>query len=120
MKRLAAIVKFSDDAIISRDLQGVVTTWNPGAERMYGFTMAEMIGKDTLGLAVPGRETEVEEPFEKACQGETTHQLETQRRAKNGKLLDISLTVSPLTAPRLMPRRPRCSCAGGRSSSAQR
>lgn len=96
IKRLAAIVEFSDDAIVSRDLQGAITTWNPGAEKLYGYTAPEVLGKPPLMLRPPGQNGGFEEAFQKACLGEITHQLETQRRAKSGKVLDISLTVTPL------------------------
>jgi PAS domain S-box-containing protein len=94
--RLAAIVEFSDDAIISKDLQGVITTWNQGAERLFGYTMQEAIGQSVMML-IP-RDYVNEEPkiLERIRRGEPVQHYETVRQHKDGTLLNISLTVSPI------------------------
>jgi len=95
-KLLAAIVESSEDAILTKDLQGIVTSWNPGAEHMFGYPSREIVGQPIQCLAVPGKEKEFDELLEKVRQGEIVQQFETQRRANSGKILDVSLTVSPL------------------------
>src|SRR5215510_3183913 len=95
-KRLATIVEFSDDAIIGKDLNGIVTSWNSGAERLYGYTAEEMIGKP-IALLIP-RERPDEEPtiLAKLRRGQVIDHYETLRITKDGRLLDVSLTVSPI------------------------
>jgi two-component system, cell cycle sensor histidine kinase and response regulator CckA len=95
-KLLAAIVESSQDAIYAKDLAGNVTSWNPAAEQIFGYTAAEIVGQPVRLLAVPGKESEFADVLHRVSHGETIHQFETQRRAKNGKILDVSLTVSPL------------------------
>lgn len=102
-KLLAAIAESSEDAIFTKDLRGVVTSWNPGAERIYGYKPEEIVGQPIGMLAVPGKEKELEELMERLRQGETIRQFEAQRRAKSGKILDVSLTVSPLRDSSGMP-----------------
>ena len=94
--RLAAIVESSADAIISKELNGLITSWNKGAERMFGYTAAEVIGKPISILIPP--ECQDEEPgiLARIRRGERIEQYETVRRRKDGTLLDISLTVSPV------------------------
>ena len=94
--RLAAIVESSDDAIIGKDLNGVITSWNCGAERMLGYTAEEMIGQKVTVLAPPGLEEDV--PRILACirRGERVEHYETRRRRKDGAIIDVSLTVSPI------------------------
>lgn len=93
---LAAIVSSSDDAIISKDLEGKVQTWNQSAERIFGYTAAEMIGKP-IALLVPP-EIPSEEPFilAKIKRGERVDHYETIRQAKDGRRIDISLSISPI------------------------
>ncbi len=95
-QRLAAIVESSDDAILTKDLSGVITTWNKGAERVFGYTASEIIGKPVL-ILIP-EEQQDEEPaiLSRIRKGERTEHYETVRRHKDGTLLDISLTVSPV------------------------
>lgn len=93
---LASIVESSDDAIISKDTNGIVTSWNAGAERMFGYTADEMIGKPISILAPPQRQDEMPTILERIKTGERIEHYETVRRAKNGALVDISLTVSPV------------------------
>ena len=94
--RLAAIVEFSDDAIISETLDGVITSWNAGAEALYGHAAAEAIGQPE-GLYVPeDRSGEIAAILEKIRGGEVLDRLETVRVRKDGKRIDVSLKVSPV------------------------
>jgi PAS domain S-box-containing protein len=93
---LAAIVESSDAAIISKDLNGIVTSWNNAAERVFGYTAAEMIGRPIAILAAPDRVYEMPLILERLRKGERVDQYETVRKAKDGRLLNISLTVSPI------------------------
>ena len=93
---LAAIVESSDDAIISKDLNGVITSWNRGAERVFGYTAAEAIGQSILMLIPPDRESEEPAILERLRRGESVDHYETVRRRKDGALRDISLTISPV------------------------
>jgi PAS domain S-box-containing protein len=92
--RLAAIVASSADAIIGNDLAGVITDWNKGAERIYGYTAEEVIGKPASILAPPERENEILEMIEGLKRGELIENHETVRVRKDGKRLHIALTVS--------------------------
>lgn len=93
---LAAIVASSDDAIISKDLNGVITSWNKGAEKMYGYTKAEAIGQPIMMLIPAERADEEPEILEKIKLGQTVNHYETIRRCKDGTELHISLTISPI------------------------
>jgi PAS domain S-box-containing protein len=95
-QRFAAIVEFSDDAIVSKDLNGIITSWNPGAERLFGYSAEEAIGQPVMML-IP-RERQDEEPaiLERIRRGERIDHYETVRRRKDGSYVDISLTVSPI------------------------
>ncbi len=93
---LASIVESSDDAIISKDLNGIITSWNKGAERIFGYSAEEAAGKPVSMLAPPDRTGEMREILERISKGERVANFETVRKAKNGALLNISLTVSPL------------------------
>jgi len=95
-QRLALIVESSDDAIISKDLNGVIQSWNKGAERLFGYTADEVIGKPVNILIPDDRQDEEPEILERIRRGERIDHYETIRRAKDGTLLDISLTVSPI------------------------
>lgn len=94
--RLAAIVESSDDAIISKDLDGVIQTWNAGAERMFGYTAEEVIGKPVTILMPPDRLHEEPMILARLRRGERIDHHETVRRRKDGSLLDVSLTISPI------------------------
>jgi len=95
-RRLAAIVEFSDDAIISKDLNGIVTSWNLAAERMFGYTAAEAVGQ-SITLIVPAeRLSEEEHVLREIRAGRAVDHFETMRRRKDGTLLPISLTISPI------------------------
>lgn len=94
--RLAAIVESSEDAIASKDLNGVITSWNRAAERLFGYTAQEMLGQPVTILIPPGRWDEEPVILERIRRGERIEQYETVRRRKDGSLLDVSLTVSPI------------------------
>jgi len=94
--RLAAIIKFSDDAILSRDLNGIITSWNRGAERLFGYSAAEALGQHVTMLIPPDRVDESPSVMERIRRGESVEHYETVRRCKDGTLLNISLTVSPI------------------------
>ena len=93
---LAAIVEDSNDAILSKTLDGTILTWNKAAERMYGYRAEEVIGKNVSLLLPPERPNEVEEILEKLGRGEKIEGFETKRRTKNDRILDVSLTISPV------------------------
>jgi PAS domain S-box-containing protein len=95
-QQLVSIVESSEDAIISKDLNGIIQTWNPGAERLFGYAAAEVVGKPVTILFPPGREDEEAGILARIRSGERIHHYETVRRRKDGRLLDISLTVSPV------------------------
>jgi PAS domain S-box-containing protein len=95
-QRLAAIVDSSDDAIVSKDLNGIVTSWNPGAERMFGYSAEEMIGR-SIKIIIPTELYDDEERFLAAiARGERIEHFETHRRTKDGKRIEVSLTLSPV------------------------
>jgi PAS domain S-box-containing protein len=93
---LAAIIDSSDDAIVSKTLDGVITSWNPGAERIFGYPAAEAVGQ-RISLIIP-RERLAEEDavLAQILRGEKVDHFETVRQTKDGRLIDISLTVSPV------------------------
>jgi PAS domain S-box-containing protein len=95
-RHLAAIVESSDDAIASKDLNGIVTSWNAGAERVFGYNAAEMIGKPIQILVPPERYNEEPGILERIRRGEYIEVYETVRRRKDGRLINVSLTVSPI------------------------
>ena len=94
--RLAAIVESSDDAIISKTLDGVIRSWNAGAERMFGYTAAEAVGRPITLIIPPERLDEERDIIDRLGRGERVDHFETVRVAKDGRRLDISLTVSPI------------------------
>lgn len=93
---LAAIVASSEDAIISKDINGIVSSWNRGAERLLGYTADEMIGRHISSIAAPGREAEMAQILERIRAGERLEHYETERRRRDGSIVQISLTVSPI------------------------
>lgn len=95
-ERLAAIVSSSDDAIISKTLDGQITSWNSGATRVFGYEPEEMIGQSILRLIPPELRYEEEEIISKLRRGERIEHFDTQRVAKDGSRVNVSLTVSPL------------------------
>ena len=94
--RLAAIVKFSDDAIISKNTNGIIQTWNKGAERLFGYEGTEVIGKPINILIPPDRQDEEPNILGRIRRGEHIDHYETVRIRKDGSFVDVSLTVSPL------------------------
>jgi PAS domain S-box-containing protein len=94
--RLAAIVESSDDAIIGKSLDGIITSWNKGAEQIYGYSTAEMIGQSILKLIPPERHAEMKEILTSLREGKSIEYLETIRLGKNGKAINVSLTMSPI------------------------
>ncbi|MCU1297672.1 MAG: putative Sensor histidine kinase [Acidobacteriaceae bacterium] len=96
LAELASIVEFSDDAIIGKSLNGIVRNWNSGAERIYGYTAADMVGKPISILAPADRADEMPEILARIANGESVHHYETVRVTKDRQSLDVSLTVSPI------------------------
>jgi len=94
--RLAAIVASTDDAIIGKTLDGIVTDWNRSAEQIFGYSAAEMIGQSIAILQPPGQEDETASILERIRRGERIDHFETRRRRKDGEIIDVSLTVSPV------------------------
>ena len=95
-QRLASIVDSSYDAIISKDMNGIITSWNESAEQLYGYMAAEIVGKPVATLIPPERHDEDRAITERVRKGERISPFETVRRRKDGTLVDISLTVSPI------------------------
>src|SRR5215475_14456371 len=93
---LAAIVDSSEDGIISKTLEGIVTSWNKGAERLFGYTAAEMIGQPITRLMPPEVQPEEIEILAKIRRGERIERFESIRIHKDGHRLNISLTISPV------------------------
>ncbi|GAC1661944.1 MAG: hypothetical protein PVS2B1_20280 [Candidatus Dormibacteraceae bacterium] len=93
---LAAIVDSSDDAIISKSLDGVITSWNKSAERIFGYTAREAIGQDITLIVPPERRREEAQILERLRRGERINRLQTDRVAKNGATISVSLTISPV------------------------
>jgi PAS domain S-box-containing protein len=96
MRLLAAIVESSDDAIISKNLEGIITSWNQGAQRIFGYSSEEAIGRSITMLIPEDRRDEEPRILSRIRRGERIDHYETLRRRKDGELLDISLTVSPI------------------------
>jgi len=95
-RRLAAIVASSDDAIIGKDLNSIITSWNYGAEQIFGYTADEMIGTSIMRLIPPDRREEEREILSRIRRGERFDHFETIRVAKDGRQLNVSITVSPI------------------------
>lgn len=95
-QRLAAIVESSNDAIISKTMEGIITSWNKGAERIFGYTAEEMIGQPIFKLVRSGGEDEIIRILERVSRGERVDHYETIRRCKDGREIPVSLTISPI------------------------
>jgi PAS domain S-box-containing protein len=93
---LAAIVDSSDDAIVSKSLDGIITSWNRSAERLFGYTAEEAVGQNLSLIVPPGRQSEEVAILERLRRGERVQHFETVRVRKDGTMLDISLTISPV------------------------
>ncbi|HXV31986.1 MAG TPA: PAS domain S-box protein, partial [Sinorhizobium sp.] len=94
--QLTAIVECSDEAIIGEDLDGIVTSWSKGAERLFGYTAEEILGRVNAPLLPPGHDHEEEEIRDHVRDGGRVDHFETKRRRKDGSLVDISLTATPV------------------------
>jgi PAS domain S-box-containing protein len=99
LQRLAALVESSDDAIISKTVDGIVTSWNGGAERIFGYTAQEMIGQPIFRLACIGGENDMVKVLEQIRRGVRVDHYETRRRCKDGREIPVSLTISPIRNP---------------------
>jgi PAS domain S-box-containing protein len=97
--RLAAIVESSDDAVVSKSLDGVIRSWNTGAQRIFGYTAAEAVGRPITLIIPPERWDEERDILARLRRGERIEHYETVRVARDGRRLDISLTVSPVRDP---------------------
>jgi len=96
LNRLAAIVEFTDDAIIGKTLDGVIFSWNQGAERIYGYAAAEVLGRHISFLVPPDQQDEFAGILAGLRQGQRVQSYETVRIRKDGRLIDVSLTISPI------------------------
>ena len=94
--QLAAIVEYSDDIIISKSLDGIILSWNKGAEEVYGYRQDEVIGHSITILTAPGYNDEMDQILEKIRSGAHVARFETLRRRKNGQNVQVSLTISPI------------------------
>jgi PAS domain S-box-containing protein len=95
-RRLAAIVEFSDDAIIGKNLNSIITSWNRGAEKVFGYTSDEMVGASIMRLIPDERWDEEAEILARIRLGQSIEHFETVRKMKDGRLIDVSVTVSPI------------------------
>jgi PAS domain S-box-containing protein len=95
-RALAAIVTTSDDAIVGKTLDGTITSWNPAAERLFGWTAEEMVGNSITRIVPEGRLGELKEILARLGRGERVDHHETVRRAKDGSLIEVSISVSPI------------------------
>jgi PAS domain S-box-containing protein len=95
-RRLAAIVESSDDAIVSKDLNGIITSWNIGAERLFGYTAAEAVNKPITIIIPPDRYHEEQQILDRIHSGERVDHFDTIRRRKDGTFVNVSITVSPI------------------------
>jgi len=94
--RLAAVLASSDDAIIAKTTDGIVTDWNSGAERIFGYSAGEIVGQPIATLLPPGLEDEERQILERIRAGEKIDHFETRRRRKDGTIIDVSVTISPI------------------------
>src|SRR3712207_2455254 len=97
---LTAIVQSSNDAIIGMALDGTITSWNPAAEKLYGYSAAEAVGMPISFLVPPDQPDEVPALLARVERGEFVAHYGTKKRAKDGRLIDVSLTVSPIRGPK--------------------
>lgn len=95
-RRLAAIVESSDDAIVSKTLDGIIVSWNTGAQRIYGYTAAEAVGKPITMLCAPEHQKDIFRSLERVRRGMHLEHFETTRIRKDGRTIDISLSISPI------------------------
>ena len=93
---LAAVVESSDDAILTKTLDGRILSWNAGAEQMFGYAAADVVGTPVTRLVPASRQSEEAELLRRVSQGERVESFETERLARDGDLLDVSVTLSPI------------------------
>jgi PAS domain S-box-containing protein len=98
--RLAAVVQSSRDAIAAKTLEGIITDWNQSAQRIFGYKPKEIVGKSILTLIPKERQNEEQEILRKVRHGESLEHYETVRRRKDGRLIDVALTISPIKGPK--------------------
>src|SRR4051794_30634510 len=96
--RLVAIVTSSDDAIVSKDLNGIVQSWNRGAERIFGYTSDEMVGQSITKLLPADRLEEEQHILARLRRGDRVDHFRTLRQRKDGQIIVVSLTISPIRA----------------------
>lgn len=94
--RLAAIVEFSDDAIIGKDPNGIIVSWNKGAEKIFGYTACEAVGTSYIRMVPDDRHDEEKQILARIACGESVEHFETQRQTKDGRLIEVSVTSSPI------------------------
>jgi PAS domain S-box-containing protein len=99
--RLAAVVEGTQDAMLSKDLDGIVTSWNPAAERLYGYSTEEAVGRHISFIVPPNHRNEDQLILERVRRGERMETYETERVRKDGTRVDVSLTISPVIDPAL-------------------
>ncbi len=99
LQRLVEVVRGTQDAVLSKDLDGILTSWNPGAERLYGFSAEEAVGRHISFLVPADRRNEEQEILARVRRGERLETYETERIRKDGARIDVSLTISPLQEP---------------------
>lgn len=98
--RLAAVVQSSNDAVAAKTLNGIITDWNQSAERIFGYKPKEIIGKSVLTLIPKDRQSEEQKILRRIRRGESLDHYESVRRRKDGQLIDVSLTISPIKGPK--------------------
>jgi PAS domain S-box-containing protein len=95
-QRLAAIVESSDDAIVGKNLNGIIQSWNGGAQRLFGYTADETVGKPISMLTAPECVDEIPLILQRISRGERVDHYETKRKTKDGRIINVSLTISPI------------------------
>ena len=97
--RLAQVVESAQDAVLSKNLDGIVTSWNPAAERLYGYSESEAVGAHVSFLVPADHKGEEQEILDRVCRGERVNTYETERVRKDGVRIDVALTISPIEHP---------------------
>ena len=96
LQKLASIVEFSEDAILGKNMDGKISSWNRAAEKMYGYTRDEVVGLDLSFLVPPERQAEIAAIMERILSGQPIENLETERLTKAGSVLDVSMSIAPI------------------------
>jgi PAS domain S-box-containing protein len=94
--RLAAMIQSADDAIVGKTIRGIVQTWNPGAQRLYGYSSEDMVDRDMTILLPPDRSDEEAFILDRIARGERVEHFDTVRRRKDGRLINVSVAISPI------------------------